>query len=278
MECPVLRQSLTLRPALLALGISLSSLVAPLRAGSRYVQEPQLEACRLWNETVHALQDGKVDGKAARERFKALWQTIKVDDLPSPKEKHWQWMFPLAGHDASSFGESYSPEGYRFLDGPRAQGYPGLRIYLRDRDRDGLDDRNKQPAPVVSATDGVVVAAEKFWKEGAVDPWGDYVLVLDQQDKMFFLYGDLAKIRASPGQLVVKGEVLGWLGRTGKDINAKHLGTHLRFQVHTFDDGLFYPVYPGRALRVASQVNWPIPEGEVRPRIKPPKTPVEQGF
>jgi hypothetical protein len=221
---------------------------------------------------VQALQDGKLDGKGARERFKALWQTIKVDDLPSPKENHWQWMFPLAGHDAGFFGESYSPDSFRFLDGPKALGHPFLRIYLRDRDRDARDDRNKQLATIVSATDGVVVAAEKFWKEGDPNPWGNYILVLDQQDKMFFLYGHLSKTRVSPGQLVVKGEVLGWLGRTGKDVVAKHLGTHLRFQVHTFDDGLFYPVYPGRALRVAGQVAWPIPEREVRPRIKPPKT------
>jgi len=258
--------------------LALVGLPVPLRAGSRYVQEPQLEACRLWNETVHALQDGKVDGKVARERFKALWQTIEVDDLPSPKEKHWQWMFPLAGYDTGFFGESYSPDNYRFLDGPRAQGYPFLRLYLRDRDRDALDDRNKLPAPVVSATDGVVVAAEKFWKEGVPDPWGNYILVLDQQDKMFFLYGHLAKLRVSPGQLVVKGEVLGWLGRTGKDVGPKRLGTHLRFQVNTFDDGLFYPVYPGRALRVAGQVTWPIPEGEVRPRIKPPKILIQEAY
>lgn len=265
------------RQTLFCLLLGLAGLTAPLRAGSRYVQEPQLEACRLWNETVHALQEGKVDGKAARERFRLLWQTIKVDDLPSPKEKHWQWMFPLAGHDAGFFGESYNPEGYRFLDGPKAQGSPFLRIYLRDRDRDGRDDRNKQLAPIVSATDGVVVAAEKFWKEGELDPWGNYILVLDQQDKMFFLYGGLSKTRVSPGQLVEKGEVLGWLGRTGKDVAAKRLGTQLRFQVHTFDDGLFYPVYPGRALRVAGQVAWPIPEREVRPRIKPPKTPIPEG-
>jgi murein DD-endopeptidase MepM/ murein hydrolase activator NlpD len=242
-----------------------------LRAGSQFVQEPQLESCRLFNEALHALMEGRVDGRAARERFKALWAALKVDDLPPPKEGRWQWMFPLAGHDARCFGESYEPEHYRFLDGPKAQGYPYLRLYLRDRDRDGKDDRTQQPAPVVSATSGVVVASEKFWKEEDPCPWGDYVMVFDQQLKLFFLYGDLGRLRVGPGQLVEKGEVLGWLGRSGKDIAAKHLGTQLRFQVHSFDDGLFYPVYPGRALRVAGQVQWPIPEREVRPKLKLPK-------
>ena len=248
-------------------------LAAGLPAASRFVQEPQLESCGLFNEATHALMEGRLDGRVARERYRALWPALKVDDLPPPLEKRWQWMFPLPGHDSGAFGESYQPDGYRFLDGPKAVGHPYLRIYLRDRERDGKDDRTQQPAPVVSATQGVVVAAEKFWKEeGDPNPWGNYVMVLDQQLKLFFLYGNLGKLRVSPGQLVEKGEVLGWLGRTGRDINPKRLGTQLRFQVHSFDDGLFYPVYPGRALRVAGQVQWPIPEREVRPRIKPPKT------
>ena len=120
---------------------------------------------------MHQLQDGKLDGRAARERFKALWQTIKVDDLPSPKEKHWQWMFPLPGYDAASFGDSYSPDNYRFLDGANAKGFPALRLYLRDRARLGVDERTKRPAPVVSATDGVVVAAEKFCLHPASFGW-----------------------------------------------------------------------------------------------------------
>ena len=261
-------------PMRLLLALVLYLNPAPLAASTQYVQEPQLEACGLWNEATHALMDSRLTGKAARERFQALWKTIKVDDVPSPKVKHWQWMFPLPGYDAGVFGESYWADEYRFLDGPKAQGFPGLRLYIRDPSRSGLDERTKKPAPVVSATDGVVVAAEKFWKDGDPQPMGDYATVLDQQDKLFFTYGHLGRLRVSPGQLVVKGEVIGWLGRTGRYIQDRHLGTQLRFEVHTFDDGLFYPVYPGRALRVAGQVAWPVPEGEVRPRIKPPKTPL----
>lgn len=258
-------------PRVLVFVVAFTGLAAGLQAGSRFAQEPQLEACRVFNEALHALLEGRIDGRAARDSFKSLWNVLKVDDLPPPRAGRWQWTFPLPGHDAGAFGESYQPDGFRFLDGPAAQGHPYLRIYLRDKDRDGKDDRTQAAAPVVSATEGVVVSSEKFWKEGHPSPWGNHVVVLDQQLKLFFVYGNMGRLRVGPGQLVEKGEVLGWLGRSGRDIAAKRLGTQLRFQVHSFDDGLFYPVYPGRALRVAGQVQWPIPEREVRPKIKPPK-------
>lgn len=259
----------------LLLLLSLFTPSPTLQAATRYVQEPQAEACRLWEEAEQGMMAGKFDYKSADKRFKELWPKVVVDDLPSPKEGHWQWMFPLPGYDASCFGESYDPDGYRYLDGPAAKGFPGLRLYIRDQDRDGLDDRNKKPAPVVSAVDGVVVSSWKFWKEGDPNPYGNYVLVLSQQDKMLFYYGHLGKLRVSEGQLVDKGEILGWVGRTGKNVDARRLGTHLRFEVHTYDNGLFYPVYPGRALRVAAQAEWPVRDGEVHPRIKPPKlTPI----
>jgi murein DD-endopeptidase MepM/ murein hydrolase activator NlpD len=250
---------------------ALFSLSQPAGAATRFVQEPQAEACRLWEEAEQALMSGKIDGHTAQQRFKALWPQVVVDDLPSPKEGHWQWMFPLPGHDASAYGESYNVENYRYLDGPKALGYPALRIYLRDSKREGLDERTHKPAPVVSASDGVVVSAWKFWKEGDLNPYGNYVLVLNQQDKMLYYYANLGKLRASTGQLVDKGELLGWLGRTGKDINERHLGTQLRFEVHTYDDGLFYPLYAGRALRIADHVEWPMKDGEVHPHIKVPK-------
>ena len=256
---------------LLALVFSLIALPQSGHAATRFVQEPQTEACRLWDEAEHGLMNGTLDEKAAAKRFRELWPKVVVDDLPSPKEGHWQWMFPLPGYDATCYGESYNPDGYRYLDGPKAAGFPALRLYIRDLDRDGLDDRTKKPAPVVSAVDGVVVSTQKFWKEGDPGLYGNYVLLLSQQDKMLFYYGNLSKLRVSVGQLVDKGELLGWVGRTGCKIASRRLGTQLRFEVHTFDGGLFYPVYPGRALRVAAHAEWPMKDGEVHPRLKPPK-------
>jgi murein DD-endopeptidase MepM/ murein hydrolase activator NlpD len=41
------------------------------------------------------------------------------------------------------------------------------------------------------------------------------------------LYGHMARIKAKVGQLVKRGEVIGWVGNTGKST-----GPHLHYEVH----------------------------------------------
>ena len=250
-----------------------------LRGATRYAQEPQLQACLDWEKTEQALMDGAMSDKEARAKFIELWPLVAIDDMPSPKEGLWQWVFPLPGYGEGDYSaQSYVVNDFRFLDGPRQEGMPGFRIYARDLKRAGLDDRNRKPIPVVSATEGVVVSARKFWKEGDPNPFGVYVCVLSQDEKHFFYYMYMSKLRVSTGQLVAKGEVLGWLGRSGHEVASKRLGTQLRFQVHSFDAGLFYPVYPGRALRVAEALPWPLPDHVYTfKRLKRPKIPLSTG-
>jgi murein DD-endopeptidase MepM/ murein hydrolase activator NlpD len=248
-------------PARLKIILLACALAAQLGATTNYVQEPQAEACRQWEELEQKVWDGKADRKEAHAKFKELWPRVTIDDLPSPKEGLWQWVFPMPGYGADDWsGQSYSPEEFKFADGPAAVGHPAINIYAHDRGRKGWDDRNAKPMVIVSATDGVVVSARKFWTEADPNPLGVYVCVLSQEEKRFFYYAHLSKLKVGLGQLVKKGQVLGWLGRTGTDVLKKNLGTHLRFEIHSFDDGLFYPVYPGRGLKDSKQLPWPLPE------------------
>ncbi len=258
------------RTALVLVAVAL----APAGAGAdtQYVSGRALDACQAFDTTLGGLEDGSLDGRTARARFLALWPVLRKAGPVLGRGRRWAWMFPLPGYDAGCFGLSYDPDGYRFLDGPRARGYAGLRLYIRDGGRRGLEDRTGRPEPVVSATDGVVVASHPY-RRGDGGPWGGYCMVYDRRGGLFFLYGDLANLRVSPGQLVLQGEVLGWLGRTDPEVRAHDLGTQLRFEVHTFDGGLFYPVYPGRDLREAGHTEWPIPPGVVRPRFRAPQGP-----
>lgn len=229
------------------------------QAATRYVQEPQREACRLWEEVEQAVWDGRIERKEAQAKFKDLWPQITIKDLPQPKD--WQWIFPLPGSDASNWSsQSYHADSFRFYDGPQHKGYPAIAIFAWDHDRNSLDDRTGKPIPVVSAADGVVVSARKFWAEGEANPLGVYVCVLNLEEQRFFYYAGMSKLKVGVAQVVSKGQVLGWLGRTAARVRGRNLGTQLRFEVHTFDDALFYPVYPARALREAKHLPFPLPD------------------
>lgn len=228
-------------------------------AATRYAPEPQREACRLWEQVEQAVWDGKADRKEATAKFIELWPMLTAGDPIIPSEHTWQWVFPLPGHNSDNWSvQSYMPALHKFYDGPKAKGYPAIAIYARDRKREALDDRTGKPIPVVSATDGYVVSARKFWQDTDTNPLGIYLCIFSPTEKRFFYYAHLGKTKVGVSQLVNKGDVIGWLGRTGKKVVERNRGTHLRFEVHSWDEGLFYPVFPGRMLKGAEHLKFPL--------------------
>lgn len=239
----------------------LACLLAPGRvpATTLYVGEPQLESCRQWQDAEHALRDGSLGGREAKRAFESLISTLRQRETPAPRKLRWQWVFPLPGYGMKNVDRfSYHATGYRFLAGPKRKGSPGVDLYAYDWKRDGLDDRTGKPIPVVSATDGLVVSTQPYWSAQDSNPEGVYVQVLNQEQGRFFFYTHLSRLKVGLGELVAKGQILGWLGRTGADLQ-KHRATHLHFEVHDYAGGLFYPVKPFYALKLAKHLAWPLP-------------------
>jgi hypothetical protein len=248
------RNALTLS----CLGLLLS---ATGQGASTYTDEPQMESVRLWEKTEHFLRDGEIDPKAARAIFKRLWPKVKVDEVPSPRLGRWQWVFPVAGGTKKSFkASSYRAGGYRYYDGPKRKGHPGVDIYVRDKDRDGKEDATKKNVAVLSAMDGLVVSTQSYWRPGDPNKDGVYLCVLDQEDGRLFVYSRLSRLKTGLGQIVSKGQIIGWVGRSGEDVHEKRVATHLHFEVHDYADANFYPINPARALGLAKFMPWPLKE------------------
>jgi murein DD-endopeptidase MepM/ murein hydrolase activator NlpD len=241
-----------------------SSLLLPtaaFRAASVYAQEPQMEACRAWNQWEHDVREGKAEAHAARAAFRKLWPLVRLNEVPPPAAGRWQWVFPLPGYGFKDVAKkSYRGKGYSYYDGPHRLGHPGLDILVHDKDHDCLDDRNRKPIPVVAAMDGLVVATQPTWSPQDGNPEGVYVCILDQEDGRFFVYARLGRLKVALGQVVAKGQVIGWVGRTGADVNHGPMRTHLHFQVHDFADGRFYTLNPLQGLRVSRSLAWPLQE------------------
>ncbi len=110
-------------------------------------------------------------------------------------------IWPTSGEVTSGFGWRNSPMG------------GGGELHP------GIDIANSMGAPVVAAADGVVV------QSGAAGGYGNMVQI-DHGNGISTIYGHNSRIIVSMGQSVRKGQVVSYVGSTGKST-----GPHLHYEV-----------------------------------------------
>ena len=115
---------------------------------------------------------------------------------------------PTAGYLSSSFGIRLSPFSRVNEKGEGLLGY-----------HSGFDITNSEGTPIQATADGEVVEA------GWMDRYGNGV-ILSHTDQLETLYGHMSRLRVKTGQMVSRGDILGYMGRTG---NAT--GVHLHYEV-----------------------------------------------
>ena len=118
-----------------------------------------------------------------------------------------QWPLPVAGTITS-------PQGYR------TDPITGEVSY-----HSGTDIAVPEGTPILAAADGTVTVAN------ALDSWGGsygYYVKLDHGGGLTTLYAHCSSICATAGQQVKAGEVIAYVGHTGRAT-----GPHLHFEIHT---------------------------------------------
>lgn len=128
-------------------------------------------------------------------------------------------LWPIEGRVASSFGEREDP-----LNGEGAF-HPGIDIDA------------PYGTPVHAAADGDVIHA------GMVNGYGREIM-LDHGHDLSTLYGHLSAIAVVPGQHVVRGQIIGYVGESGRAT-----GPHLHYEVRVHN----VPVNPHKYLRTTYQ-------------------------
>ena len=108
---------------------------------------------------------------------------------------------PVNGHLTSGFGERFHP------------------ILGYERFHAGVDLGATYGAPIVAAADGRVVSAG--WRGG----YGQAVAIAHAQG-LQTLYGHMSRIAAHAGEMVHRGEIIGYVGSTGLST-----GPHVHFEV-----------------------------------------------
>lgn len=118
-----------------------------------------------------------------------------------------QWPLPVAGTITS-------PQGYR------TDPITGETSY-----HSGTDIAVPEGTPILAAADGTVTVAN------ALDSWGGsygYYVKLDHGSGLTTLYAHCSSICVTAGQQVKAGEVIAYVGQTGRAT-----GPHLHFEVHS---------------------------------------------
>ena len=109
----------------------------------------------------------------------------------------------------------------------------GLRRFFNEQERrphNGLDIAAPQGTPIKAAADGTVIDAGNFFFSGNM-------IYLDHGQGIITLYAHLSKIKVKPGDAIKQGQIIGYVGHTGRVT-----GPHLHFAVFA-NQTLIDPVF-----------------------------------
>jgi murein DD-endopeptidase MepM/ murein hydrolase activator NlpD len=191
---------------------SASPVLAPTPHSLALSDEVSQQDLNLSIDELYALRDQAMSGRVTRALeggstpdYAGDW--AQLADAPS--------LWPLEGRVASSFGEREDP-----INGEGAF-------------HSGIDIDAPWGTPVRAAGDGDVIGPSMGSGYGRE-------VVLDHGHGLTTLYGHLSSIAVLPGQHVTRGQVIGYVGQTGRAT-----GPHLHYEVRVHN----VPVNPHKFLR-----------------------------
>ena len=154
------------------------------------LQDPQYE--ELWAELLGGFEQGG-------------GEVMSPDGTRAPTGT-LQWPLPVAGTITSQFGHRVDP------------------ITGEVSSHTGTDIACAEGTPILAAADGVVTVAN------GLDNWGGsygYYIQIDHGGGLETLYAHCSSICVTTGQQVQAGEVIGYVGHTGRAT-----GSHLHWETH----------------------------------------------
>lgn len=100
-------------------------------------------------------------------------------------------------------------------------GYRIDPVYKTTKFHAGLDFSAPQGTPIYATANGIIQLAGNTG-----NGYGNHV-VINHGYGYETLYGHMVRVKVNPGQRVLRGEIIGWVGSTGKST-----GPHLHYEVH----------------------------------------------
>ena len=234
-----------------------------MAAGSEQSQSANRLAsiCMRFDALNTRIRDNRIEKKTARTELRSTLAELREEYYRSGGVEHPQsaWVFPLAGYDVRAVSggrrHGFISSGYDYFSGNRHGGHPSYDIFIRDRNQDGLDDRNGRPVSVLSMTGGIVVSLEREWQAGSRLRGGRYVWVYDPGNDLLVYYAHNAELTVKLGEIVKPGDVLGVVGRSGFNAAKRRSPTHMHLTMLKVQNGKAEPIKAFQALQRARPSN-----------------------
>ena len=189
------------------------------RAKELAIQEEIASVAKLKdNELVNSIETSLKNISARIIAQKSSYD--EIDKLVENKEQllsHTPAIQPVSNKDLTRVASGF---GYRIDP-----------IYKTTKMHAGIDFTAPQGTPIYATADGRVTTSGNTG-----NGYGNHVIV-NHGYGYETLYGHMVRVKARNGQSVKRGEVIGWVGSTGKST-----GPHLHYEVHK-NGGKIDPVY-----------------------------------
>ena len=215
----------------------------------RTSQTPEADAscrpCLSFNDLDKKVRDSKISRSAAMTELPVLLSGAKACyyQMVGRNSPPTAWVFPVEGYTSKAIGgkgRGYKPKGYDYFDGNRHKAHPSQDIFIRDKNRDQMDDVSRKPVKVLSVTGGIVVATEPNWEPGSKLRGGKYIWIYNPADNALIYYAHNRELLVNPGDVVNPGDPIATMGRTGLNAHKPRSPTHLHITYLNVKDG--YPV------------------------------------
>lgn len=182
---------------------------------------------KLEIETVKRLKDNQLVGSILNtlntltSRIEAQKKSYdEVEELVKNKEQllaRTPAIQPVSNKDLNRIASGF---GYRIDP-----------VYKTTKFHAGLDFSAPQGTPIYATADGTVTTSGNTG-----NGYGNHVII-NHGFGYETLYGHMVRVKARNGQAVKRGEVIGWVGSTGKST-----GPHCHYEVHKYGDKID-PIY-----------------------------------
>lgn len=214
---------------------------------SSVTHKQYLSVINGYKQLLVDIREYKLSPQQARERFQEMMMILKKAHPTARYDStQVQICFPLMGFDFRAVGgrgSGYIPRGYDLFDQTKKGSHPAHDIFMKDKDQDCRDDRTGDYVPVLSTSDGIVIATENGWHAGSEYRGGNYIWIYDTATGGLWYYAHQREIYVKTGQTVRAGQKIALVGRTGFNAAMPRSDTHLHMTYLRIDEeGNPFPV------------------------------------